>query len=909
MKKEFYQNFTEKYKLGRLYFLVCFILVGFASQVHAQVETVILKEVLINDVEIEFNVTTPTKYRIELWGAGSTTEPSAPGRGRGAGGYCGKEITLPVGTYYYGNFQGLQAYFKSIADLTIINMLATAGEDNIGGGATGGDQNITGGNGAYELFSEGGGGGASGQWNLPAGTDLNASAQFGGDYPGRVDGGRGGNGSFYLTPPPPNPPITQQIPASAGGKFGGGGGGNNFAGVDPTTLFPYEPGAAGAAGIKITKISCDDVTSVSIDGGSSICEGNSTEFTASFLPATANNVTYQWYKDNASIPTATTASYTATEAGVYKVIAQTTCNASSPVTVSAEKTLTVDLKPVLTTPPANATVCIGAEATFTVVGANIGSYIWASRVTSATIPGATGPSYTTSAAGAYYVICNAAGACATAGVESITTADFSLINTTDEVINITSEPAANIADCEENYLKLTVVATGTITSYQWKKDGVNMDGVTTAELEFNSLAVGNAGKYQLEITGPCGTVLSKEYTLVVNPIYPIFSPIAPICSGDPAPILPSVSENGMTGTWSPAVVSNTTTATYTFTPDDVPCLGFTATLRVTVNDCSMSVISGVVYEDADGAEINGTPLTVGGTYISVFRVASGGPRRISAVPLHVASVTAGTGAYTFPALAAGKYKLVIGTSATGSDIPSYPNIGNFSMTAGAEGIGGGSTGDGLPDGITFVTLSVNPPINSRSRVRIDASIDFALKQDAALPVRLVSFAGKNTENGNQLTWKTSSEVNFSHFEVEKSEDSKKFEKIGEVKGNKAETYEFLDNSPIKLEMGYYRLKMIDLDGSSAFSKIIIIEGKNIKNSIGQFYPNPSTGQAKVDVNATESGIWSIKTFDLQGRLLNTQSQFLQKGSNIIQVESLTKGINYIQISEGQKTEIRKIIYQ
>lgn len=49
-------------------------------------------------------------------------------------------------------------------------------------------------------------------------------------------------------------------------------------------------------------------------------------------------------------------------------------------------------------------------------------------------------------------------------------------------------------------------------------------------------------------------------------IIPTFNPIAPFCSGSTAPILPAVSTNGITGTWSPSVIDNTVSASYTFTP-------------------------------------------------------------------------------------------------------------------------------------------------------------------------------------------------------------------------------------------------------------------------------------------------------------------------------------------------------
>ncbi len=78
--------------------------------------------------------------------------------------------------------------------------------------------------------------------------------------------------------------------------------------------------------------------------------------------------------------------------------------------------------------------------------------------------------------------------------------------------------------------------------------------------------------------GQCATTATM--TIVVNPIVtPTFNPIAAICSGA-ALSLPTTSNEGITGTWSPAV-NNTATTTYTFTPDAGQC-AVTTTLSVTV---------------------------------------------------------------------------------------------------------------------------------------------------------------------------------------------------------------------------------------------------------------------------------------------------------------------------------------
>jgi len=72
--------------------------------------------------------------------------------------------------------------------------------------------------------------------------------------------------------------------------------------------------------------------------------------------------------------------------------------------------------------------------------------------------------------------------------------------------------------------------------------------------------------------GQCATNLVLNST-VTTLIIPNFTQIPPICSGTPAPVLPAVSPNGITGTWSPSTVSNTAPGTYTFTPNAGQCAG------------------------------------------------------------------------------------------------------------------------------------------------------------------------------------------------------------------------------------------------------------------------------------------------------------------------------------------------
>ena len=70
---------------------------------------------------------------------------------------------------------------------------------------------------------------------------------------------------------------------------------------------------------------------------------------------------------------------------------------------------------------------------------------------------------------------------------------------------------------------------------------------------------------------------------MVNPIItPFFNAVNPIRSGDTLSNLPSTSNNGVTGTWSPAM-NNTATTNYTFTPTSGQC-AVTSNIEIVVSN-------------------------------------------------------------------------------------------------------------------------------------------------------------------------------------------------------------------------------------------------------------------------------------------------------------------------------------
>ncbi|SHG36285.1 gliding motility-associated C-terminal domain-containing protein [Flavobacterium fluvii] len=109
--------------------------------------------------------------------------------------------------------------------------------------------------------------------------------------------------------------------------------------------------------------------------------------------------------------------------------------------------------------------------------------------------------------------------------------------------------------------------------------------------------------------GQCAT--TTTITITVNPnVVPTFAPVGPICSGAALPPLPTVSTNGINGTWSPATINNTATTTYTFTPSAGQCATNT-TMTIVVNPLidpnftDLSICSGSTPPNLDLVSPNG----------------------------------------------------------------------------------------------------------------------------------------------------------------------------------------------------------------------------------------------------------------------------------------------------------------
>ena len=169
----------------------------------------------------------------------------------------------------------------------------------------------------------------------------------------------------------------------------------------------------------------------------------------------------------------------------------------------------------------------------------------------------------------------------------------------------------------------------------------------------------------------------------------------------------------------------------------------------------------------------------------------------------------------------------------------------------------------------------------------------------ALPVTLVNFTAKKSEKGNLISWITTMEVNNAGFEIQRSADAKSFVTIAKLDGNgnskSSHTYQFIDTDP--LPGSYYKLKQIDFDGTTSYSRQVFV---NSKSSILKLYPNPTKGDFILESTDPDS---PVLIYNLRGQKVQEK-----KGAslNTITTDQLSHGIYIIRVgSQSVKLGVEK----
>jgi hypothetical protein len=168
-----------------------------------------------------------------------------------------------------------------------------------------------------------------------------------------------------------------------------------------------------------------------------------------------------------------------------------------------------------------------------------------------------------------------------------------------------------------------------------------------------------------------------------------------------------------------------------------------------------------------------------------------------------------------------------------------------------------------------------------------------------VPVSLTSFQGQLLSKKVLLRWTAENPTGFSHFIIERSTDGVAFKEVGTVAAGVAPRYDFTDVDLPPSATVYYRLKMVDIDGSFKLSPVINIL---LREAFARafIYPNPVTTGLQIKFAEPLFSNSTLQVTDASGRIVLKQSLnagILLSNTN---VAGLTAGKYFILISNSKQ---------
>lgn len=154
---------------------------------------------------------------------------------------------------------------------------------------------------------------------------------------------------------------------------------------------------------------------------------------------------------------------------------------------------------------------------------------------------------------------------------------------------------------------------------------------------------------------------------------------------------------------------------------------------------------------------------------------------------------------------------------------------------------------------------------------------------------------KKDEKSALLNWQTASEINTTHFEVERSRDGQQFQYMTTVMAlgnpNEGAIYSMEDPDPFK-GTTYYRLKMVDVDGRFAWSPIRSIVLNALPEQI-MVYPNPVSDSRVLNIKSVFNTPVNFEMFDASGK--RVRSAVIENGNGTVGLKDLPAGAYFFLV--------------
>lgn len=174
---------------------------------------------------------------------------------------------------------------------------------------------------------------------------------------------------------------------------------------------------------------------------------------------------------------------------------------------------------------------------------------------------------------------------------------------------------------------------------------------------------------------------------------------------------------------------------------------------------------------------------------------------------------------------------------------------------------------------------------------------------APLPVILANLEAYNEGNRHRISWQSAMESGLDYYELEKSGDGASFVFLQKVPAQN-EPYQYLtyDNDPLE-GTTYYRLKLVFLDGTYLYSRVVRAFYKRSGAFELTAFPSPASNTLSVRVRGSGNAGDLILT-DVSGRVV--RRQHIAFGIGEMDVSSLSTGVYFLKYTDGKNARVLKV---
>lgn len=228
--------------------------------------------------------------------------------------------------------------------------------------------------------------------------------------------------------------------------------------------------------------------------------------------------------------------------------------------------------------------------------------------------------------------------------------------------------------------------------------------------------------------------------------------------------------------------------------------------------------------------------------------------------------------------------------------------GATSVAGGASGLTAGAIPYGATDGAAGILVQ-----NS-----LGSSFPSLSNACGILPVKLTGFAVQKKGNDVVLNWSAASEYNFKEYVIEQSTNGVSFTAVGTVAAKGSSTsiaYQYTDlNAASKSKELFYRLKLVDIDGSvnySTIQKVRFFEGPGL--DIRPTVVNRGLNIA-ITLSGSNAGSFAVRVLDINGKVVLSQ-QKVSGGQYLLNTQNLTKGVYMVHVmaSDGFEQQSKIVV--